>query len=193
MPEVAEAFLAGGAEILQFRHKNFWSRETFGDAEQVARLCQDAGIQFIVNDRADYAALLSAGLHVGQDDLTPRDARRVIGRDVPLGFSTHTLAQMRAAQSEPVDYVAFGPVFTTASKETPDATVGVESLATVRAMTAKPLVAIGGITLENAAACWSAGADSVAIIGDLLREDCTTAELRERMAAFVRAGRVCHM
>jgi len=191
--EVAEAFLAGGAEILQFRHKDFWSREIFAAAEQVACRCSDAGVPFIVNDRADYAAMLGAGLHVGQEDLTPVDARCVIGWEAPLGFSTHNPEQMRAAGSEPVDYVAYGPVFATTSKERPDATVGVEGLARVRAMTTKPLVAIGGITLENAAACWSAGADSVAVIGSLLQGGGTPGALRERMATFVRESRICRM
>ena len=190
---VAEAFLAGGAEILQFRHKDFWSRETFAAAEQVARLCRHGGVPFIVNDRADYAAMLGAGLHIGQDDLTPADARCVVGREAALGFSTHNPEQMRAAQSEPVDYVAFGPVFTTLSKKRPDATVGVEGLTLVRAVTTKPLVAIGGITLENAAASWSAGADSVAVIGGLLHGCGTTGALRERMATFVLAGKACRM
>jgi len=191
--QVAEAFLTGGAEILQFRHKDFWSRETFAAAEQVACLCRDAGARFIVNDRADYAAMLGAGLHIGQDDLSPVDARCVLGWDAALGFSTHNPEQMRAAQSEPVDYVAFGPVFTTLSKERPDATVGLGGLTRVRALITKPLVAIGGITLENAAACWSAGADSVAVIGSLLRGGGTGAALRERMAAFVQAGKTCRM
>ena len=191
--EVAEAFLAGGAEILQFRHKDFWSRDTFAAAEQIACLCADASAQFIVNDRADYAAMLGAGLHIGQDDLTPVDARRVIGGQTPLGFSTHNPEQMRAAQSEPVDYLAFGPVFATASKERPDATVGIEGLTLARAMTAKPLVAIGGITLENATACWSAGADSLAVIGSLLRGDCTAAAVRDRMAEFVQRWQICRM
>jgi thiamine-phosphate pyrophosphorylase len=191
--EVAEAFLAGGAEILQFRHKDFWSRDTFSTAEQVACLCADASVPFIVNDRADYAAMLGAGLHIGQDDLAPVDARRVIGFRAALGFSTHNAEQMRAAQSEPVDYVAFGPVFATSSKERPDATVGMEGLARVRAITTKPLVAIGGITLENTAACWSAGADSVAVIGSLLHGGGGAAAVRDRMAAFVQRWQICRM
>ncbi len=178
---------------MQLRHKDFWSRDTFAAAERVACLCRDAGVQFIINDRADYAAMLGAGLHIGQDDLAPVDARRVIGGEAPLGFSTHNPEQMRAAQDEPVDYVAFGPVFTTASKEKPDATVGLDGLALVRVITPKPLVAIGGITLENAAACWSAGADSVAIIGSLLLGGGSGAALRDRMAAFVQEARACRM
>ena len=164
----AEAFLEGGAAILQFRHKAFWSRDTFAQAEQIAQLCRQFNAAFIVNDRADYAALLGAGLHLGQHDLSPADARRVIGGSAMLGFSTHNPAQMADAQDEPIDYVAFGPVFPTASKERPDPATGIETLRAVRALTSKPLVAIGGITRENAHLCWNAGATSVAVIGDLL-------------------------
>jgi len=183
--ETAEAFLEGGARILQFRHKSFWSRETFAQAERIAQLCAGAAALFVVNDRADYAALLGAGLHVGQDDLAPADARCVIGAAAILGFSTHNPAQLRAAQDEPVDYVAFGPIFSTVSKDRPDPTVGPEGLRAARAMTAKPLVAIGGITRENARLCWSAGADSVAVIGDLLPAgDRGKEALRQRMAEW---------
>src|SRR5690348_7305629 len=107
--EAAEALLEGGAEILQFRHKTFWTREAFAEAERIAALCRDAHAQFIINDRADYAALLGAGLHLGQDDLSPADARRVVGPAAVTGFSTHNPEQLRAAEAEPVDYVALGP------------------------------------------------------------------------------------
>jgi thiamine-phosphate pyrophosphorylase len=178
----AAAMLEGGAGILQFRHKDFWSREVFVQAEQIAALCREASVPFVVNDRADYAALLEgAGLHLGQNDLLPADARKVIGNNAVIGFSTHTAEQMRAAAFEPVDYVAFGPVFPTISKERPDPTVGLEGLRAVRALTQRPLVAIGGITQSNAAACWSAGADSVAIITGLLPDPCTPASIRARM------------
>jgi thiamine-phosphate pyrophosphorylase len=139
-----------------------------------------------VNDRADYARLLHASLHLGQDDLLPADARLVIGDEAQIGFSTHNPDQMRAAAFEPVDYVAFGPVFTTASKERPDPTVGIAGLRTVRGLTEKPLVAIGGITRANAALCWNAGADSVAIIADTLPDPCTQRALRERMEEWLR-------
>jgi thiamine-phosphate pyrophosphorylase len=184
--EAAEAFLEGGAEILQFRHKAFWSREIFAEAEKVAGLCRQANALFIVNDRADYAALLGAGLHLGQEDLAPTEARRVVSPGTPIGFSTHNPDQMRAAESEPVDYVAFGPIFQTASKEQPDPTVGIETLRTVRALTRRPLVAIGGITRDNAALCWKAGADAVAIIADLLPLSCTKQTLRDRMSQWQR-------
>lgn len=183
--EAAEALLEGGAQILQFRHKDFWSREIFAQAEEIAKLCSQAGALFIVNDRADYAALIpGAGLHIGQNDLSPADSRLVIGSQTILGFSTHNPTQMRAAATEPIAYVAFGPIFATASKERPDATVGIEGLRTVRALTTRPLVAIGGITRGNARACWSAGADSVAIIADLLPLSCTKQTLRDRMGEW---------
>jgi thiamine-phosphate pyrophosphorylase len=165
--DAAEALLEGGAKILQFRHKAFWGRDVFAEAGQVAALCRGAGVPFVVNDRADYAAMIGAGLHVGQDDLSPTDARKVVGATATVGFSTHNVAQMAAALSEPVDYVAFGPVFPTASKENPDPVAGLDGLRAVRALTALPLVAIGGITRENAHLCWEAGADSVAVIADL--------------------------
>jgi thiamine-phosphate pyrophosphorylase len=181
----AAAMLEGGAQILQFRHKGFWSRDVFAQSEAIAVLCAQASVPFIVNDRADYAAMLNAGLHLGQEDLLPEDARRVIGELAIIGFSTHNPAQMRAAASEPVDYVAFGPVFSTVSKERPDPMVGIEGLRAVRALTVRPLVAIGGITRQNAAECWNAGADSVALIGDLLPNPCAAASIRQLMANWL--------
>jgi thiamine-phosphate pyrophosphorylase len=176
--------IEGGAKILQFRHKAFWSRDTFAQAETIAALCREAHALFIVNDRADYAALLGAGLHLGQDDLSPADARRVVSRDAITGLSTHNAEQMRAADREPVDYLAFGPVFGTRSKDRPDPAVGIESLRDGRALTRKPLVAIGGITRDNASICWRAGADSVAVIADLFPLSCTKGTLRNRMTEW---------
>ena len=180
-----EAFLEAGARILQLRHKTFWSRETFALAEQIQALCTAANVPFVINDRADYAAILHAPLHIGQEDLTPQDARRVIGPDAILGYSTHNPKQMQAADTEPVDYVAFGPVFSTASKDRPDPTVGLAGLAHIRTLTTKPLVAIGGITRDNALACRNAGADSVAIIADLYPVPCTKLTLRDRMTEWL--------
>jgi thiamine-phosphate pyrophosphorylase len=191
--EAAEALLEGGATIVQFRHKSFWSGEVFAAAERVADLCRAAGALFIVNDRADYAAMLGAGVHVGQEDLAPADVRRVIGPDAAIGFSTHRIDQLLAAAAEPVDYLAYGPIFITGSKERPDPTVGLGGLRQARVLTLKPLVAIGGISLEEAAACWMAGADSVAVISGLMPGECTKAALRDRMAAFLRAATACHV
>jgi thiamine-phosphate pyrophosphorylase len=166
--QTAEALLSAGVRILQFRHKGFFSRDVFQKMERIAGLCRDASVPFVVNDRADLAALFGAALHLGQDDLPPTAARRVTGQNLIFGFSTHNEVQLRAALTEPVDYLALGPIFGTASKQNPDPIVGVAELQRLRALTQKPLVAIGGITLANARSVLNAGADSVAVIGDLI-------------------------
>jgi thiamine-phosphate pyrophosphorylase len=181
----AAAILEGGAQILQIRHKEHWSRQTFATALEIARMCREAGAQLIVNDRADIAMLLEAGLHVGQDDLSPRDARRLMGPDALIGFSSHNAAQIAAAGGEPVSYLAFGPVFTTASKRNPDPVTGIETVKECCALVDKPLVAIGGITRETARAVLAAGADSVAIIADLLPAELSNQSLRERMEEWL--------
>ena len=191
---MARALLAGGAGILQYRHKGFWSRGRFDEARQIGLLCRAAAIRFVVNDRADYAAILNqagipAGLHLGQEDLSPRDARTIVGPDVPLGFSTHNQEQMSAAAVEPVDYVGFGPVFGTATKENPDPATGVAALRQVRETTRLPLVAIGGITLETAAECLRAGADSVAVISALMTQPFSLAGVTEQMREWQRLVR----
>jgi len=182
----AAALLEGGAGILQVRHKGHWSRDFFETARTVARLCREAGVPLVVNDRADFALLLEAGLHVGQDDLAPRDARKLIGHEPLLGFSSHNVSQLCAAGGEPVDYVAFGPVFTTVSKRNPDPVVGVEEVRRCRTLIDKPLVAIGGITRDTAPSVLEAGADSVAVISDLIPEPANAKSLRERMEEWQR-------
>ena len=182
----AASLLEGGAGILQIRHKGHWSREFFETARDVARLCREAGVPLVVNDRADFALLLEAGLHVGQDDLTPRDARKLVGSEPLLGFSSHNVNQLCAAGGEPVDYIAFGPVFPTRSKSNPDPVVGVAEVRRCRTLIDKPLVAIGGITRETAPAVLEAGADSVAVISDLIPEPATAKSLRERMEEWQR-------
>jgi len=167
----AAQILEGGARILQFRHKGFFSRDVFDQARQIAALCRGADATFVINDRADIARLLDAGLHLGQDDLSPSDARRVLGDGSFIGFSTHNEAQFRAAADQPVDYVALGPIFGTSTKLNPDPIVGLEELRRLRPLTDRPLVAIGGITRNNARRVIEAGADSVAVIGDLFPED----------------------
>jgi thiamine-phosphate pyrophosphorylase len=182
--EAAEGILEGGAKILQYRHKTLWTQSVFNQAKQIAQLCQQSEAIFIINDRADYALLLAdlnAGLHLGQDDLMPADARTVIGPAPVIGFSTHNTAQMEFAKTNPIDYVAYGPIFPTTTKERPDPTTGLEALRAIRTLTTKPLVAIGGITGQNAAQCLRAGADSVAIIADLFPAPCTKLTVRERM------------
>jgi thiamine-phosphate pyrophosphorylase len=177
-----EQILASGAQILQFRHKGFFSREVFATMERIAQACRDARVPFVVNDRADLARLMNAALHLGQDDLPPSAARRVVGSETLLGFSTHNETQLRAAAEEPADYLALGPIFGTASKLNPDPVVGLEGLRRLRPLTPRPLVAIGGITRENARAVLDAGADSVAVIGDLFPED---GNLRRRIEEWL--------
>src|SRR5581483_2788772 len=142
LERAAAAFLEGGAGILQIRHKGHWGRDIFESAREIGRSCSEAGALFIVDDRADMAMLLDAGLHLGQDDLWPRDARRLMGRDAVIGFSSHNVQQVCDAGAEPVNYVAFGPLFATASKRNPDPVMGVERLQGCRALVDKPLVAI---------------------------------------------------
>jgi thiamine-phosphate pyrophosphorylase len=163
----AEALLEAGARILQFRHKGFFSRSVFKDASHIAELCRSAGALFVMNDRADIAMLLGAALHLGQEDLAPADARRILPAGSVIGFSTHNEPQLRAGDLEPVDYLAIGPIFATGSKLNPDPVVGLDRLRALRPLTQKPLVAIGGITRALAPKVFEAGADSVAIIGDL--------------------------
>lgn len=181
----AEALLEGGARILQLRHKGHYSRAVFETASQLAVFCLRAGARLIIDDRADIAALLDAGVHLGQNDLPPRLARRVLGESRILGYSTHNEAQLRAAAGEPADYLAIGPVFETFSKENPDPALGLERLPALRALSEKPLVAIGGITRDYAQAVLRTGVDSVAVIGDLMPEEMTKAAVRGRMEEWI--------
>lgn len=181
----ADALLEGGAGILQLRHKQHFTREMLRIAMTVRDACRQTGCVLVINDRADIAAILDAGLHLGQDDLPPALARRVLGPSRPLGFSTHSEAQLAAADSEPVSYLAIGPVFSTASKENPDPPLGLSRLPALRATTKKPLVAIGGITRETAPAVWAAGVESIAVIGDLLSAGIEKHLVRERMEEWL--------
>jgi len=175
--------LEGGAKILQFRHKGFLSREAFAWLEQIAGLTRAAGAALVVNDRADLAKLFGAWLHLGQDDLLPSIARRVVGPDATIGFSTHNEAQLRTGSAEPADYLALGPIFGTMTKENPDPTVGLKELRRLKPISNRPLVAIGGITRANAMQVIEAGADSVAVIGDLFPED---GKIRARTEEWIR-------
>ena len=141
------------------------------------------GASIVVNDRADLAMLAKAGgVHVGQDDLAPSDARRLLGPAALVGFSTHTVAQIEAAIREPLSYLAVGPVFGSATKDTGYSAVGVDLVSTAaRVAGSIPVVAIGGITLDTASSVLEAGATSVAVIGDLL----THGDPRARVAAYL--------
>jgi thiamine-phosphate pyrophosphorylase len=191
--DAAEGLLEAGAEILQFRHKGPFTRAAFGAGERVSELCRAAGALFVVNDRADVALMLDAGLHLGQEDLRPPEARKVVGAHRMVGFSTHNEAQLRAAAFEPVDYVALGPIFATGSKENPDPVLGIKELRKMRPLTRRPLVAIGGIREESFRSVWSAGADSIALIGGWVPEICTKTAIRTRFDLLLATARAwCH-
>ncbi|MGC2662089.1 MAG: thiamine phosphate synthase [Bryobacteraceae bacterium] len=188
--DAARAVLGEGAKIIQYRHKAIWTQEVFDEAAEIARLCAEAGALLAVNDRVDYAKLLGTAVHLGGDDLSPFAARRVLGSDAVIGFSTHNAFQVKRASEEQVQYLALGPIFSTTSKANPDPVVGIEGLSKCRSLTTKPLVAIGGITMEQAAAVLQAGADSIAVISGLLGGDSTLSSLRERTKAWVAATRL---
>jgi thiamine-phosphate pyrophosphorylase len=170
--ELARVLTAAGARLVQFRHKAAYTRETYEQARAIGHIIQQAGGRYIINDRADVALMLGAdGVHLGQDDLPPAAVRQIAGDKLFVGFSTHNEEQLRAGDREPVDYLAIGPIFGTSSKANPDPVVGVEELRRLRAMTEKPLVAIGGITRERAPEVLAAGADSVAVLSDIFGDD----------------------
>jgi thiamine-phosphate pyrophosphorylase len=181
-----EAFLEGGVKLLQIRHKGHYSRSLYEQCQQIASTCRQAGARLVIDDRADIAMLLDCGLHVGQTDLPPEKARALIGDARLLGFSTHNAQQLAHGDQMPVDYLAIGPVFPTGSKQRPDPVIGLEELPTLRRLTSKPLVAIGGITLENAPSVIAAGIDSVAVISGLLPEGATSRTIRSRVEEWRR-------
>jgi thiamine-phosphate pyrophosphorylase len=173
MLNFAEALLTGGATILQYRDKSSAAGRFLSNARELHRLSLDRA-KLIINDRVDLALACDAdGVHLGQDDLSPTAARKIFdqikdGRTRIIGFSTHNLSQVHEADSMPIDYLAVGPVFATSSKVNPDPVIGLDGVRAARAATQKPLVAIGGITRANARQVREAGADSVAVIADLL-------------------------
>jgi thiamine-phosphate pyrophosphorylase len=167
--DLAEALAGSGVELIQYRNKTASSRQFFDISRQLSSALGPRGVRLIVNDRPDIALLSGAGgVHVGQDDLGVEDARAICSPDRWVGVSTHTLDQLAAADRTSADYIAFGPIFPTATKKNPDPVVGTELLRKARQMTEKPLVAIGGITLDRAGEVYRAGADSLAVIRDLI-------------------------
>ena len=163
---LAAAILAGGAPLLQLRAKHASTRELIALARAVRAEADRAGARLILNDRAAVARLVGTGVHLGQDDLPPAAARAILGPEAVIGFSTHSPAQMDAAvRAGSVDYLAFGPIFATRSKENPDPAQGVATLAAIRARCPLPLVAIGGVGADTIPGVRAAGADAVAVIG----------------------------
>jgi thiamine-phosphate pyrophosphorylase len=179
--DYAKDLAAGGATFIQYRNKVGSTREMLSHAREIRRAL-DKSVTLIMNDRADICLAAGyEGVHVGQDDLSPEGARIVIGPERILGVSTHNLEQLGEADAGPANYIAFGPVFATGSKRNPDAVVGLDGLRAARAATKKPLVAIGGITRANARSVIEAGADSVAVIADLLSSPAKVAEEFSRL------------
>ena len=168
--QIAASLAEAGVRLLQYRNKQAPARELLEKSRALAGELLPRQVTFIVNDRADVAALAGAnGVHVGQDDLAVESARQIVGPSSIVGVSTHNLEQFAAAAATSADYIAIGPVFETGTKANPDPVVGTEMIRAARRLTDKLIVAIGGITLERAAEAMAAGADSLAVISDILR------------------------
>ena len=166
---LAKSFLRGGCRFFQVRAKDLADRLVYDELQQIAAACREYGGRFVVNDRLDLAlASWAAGVHLGQDDLPVAVARRLLGTAAIVGLSTHDEAQFIQALSEDVDYVAVGPIFESPTKPGANRPVGCETLSRLTSMTELPVVAIGGITLENVTQVWEAGAASVAVVSDIV-------------------------
>lgn len=168
--EQVKLLIEGGARFIQLREKFLSPGDFFPQAEEAISVAREHNVKIIINDRVDIALALKAdGVHLGQDDLPPEKAREILGENAIIGFSTHSVEQAIEAVKLPIDYVAIGPVFATKTKENPDAIVGIEGVRQVRnAIGEFPLVAIGGITSENFREVFKAGANSLAIISEIL-------------------------
>jgi thiamine-phosphate pyrophosphorylase len=169
--EQVKCLIAGGAEFIQLREKHASPKDFYQSAIEVLEYARPRNVKIIINDRVDIALSTGAdGVHLGQEDLPPEQARKILGENAIIGFSTHSVAQAIEAMKFPVDYIAIGPVFPTVSKENPDDVVGTEGVKIVReAIGDFPLVAIGGITFENAQNVLQSGADSLALISTILK------------------------
>jgi thiamine-phosphate pyrophosphorylase len=172
--DVAAAWLDAGVSLIQLRAKSSTLGPIVGLASSIVPLCRQRGVRLIVNDRADAAVLSGAdGVHVGDADLSPAEVRTIVGDAAVVGFSTHTLEQVRQALDQPISYLAIGPIFRTRTKSSAWPEVGIEGVRAAVAIVQgrMPIVAIGGITLDRARDVIAAGAASVAVIGDLLTAD----------------------
>jgi thiamine-phosphate pyrophosphorylase len=188
--DCAQAFRDAGVMLLQYRDKQAMPQEILQNAATIQKIFEGTGCALILDDRADIAALAGwQGVHVGQHDLSPAGARAVMGADGIIGLSTHNGTQVLEGDAAferigGAGYLAIGPVFATASKENPDPVVGLEGVRRARSLTKLPLVAIGGITRENAASVLDAGADAIAVISDALGRD--AAETAVRCAEWIK-------
>jgi len=167
--ECAQKLADAGVRLLQYRNKRASTRELFESSIELVSLLAPMNVSVVVNDRADVAVLAGAnGVHVGQEDLGVEKGRQVVGPEKLVGVSTHNVEQFQRAAASSADYIAVGPIFATGTKSSPDSVVGTEFIRKVRLLTDKPIVAIGGITLERAPEIIESGADSVAVISDIL-------------------------
>lgn len=167
--KTATDIMDGGAKILQLRAKKLSSKEFLETARIIRKITKDRGAVFIVNDRVDIALMTDAdGVHLGQDDLPVREARRLLGNDKIIGYSTHNMREARVAKKLPVDYISFGPIFPTETKEDAQTPKGIKGLSEVRKAVNIPIVAIGGITETNLIYVLKEGADSAAMISEIL-------------------------
>jgi thiamine-phosphate pyrophosphorylase len=186
--DLARAYLDGGARLIQIRAKDLASGAYLALCDGLVQAAAPYHASIIVNDRADLAALANAaGVHVGQEDLAPAEARRLVGLAAIVGFSTHTVAQIEAAVREPISYLAIGPIFGTNTKHTGYTAVGLGLVSTaVRLAGDIPVVAIGGITLDTAPALWRIGAAAVAVISDLVNSGDPGARVASYNRAYAR-------
>ena len=170
--EQVKRLIDGGAKLIQLREKRLSPKQFYREAVEAIEIARIAGAKIIINDRVDIALVTKAdGVHLGQDDLPPEQARNVLGPEAIIGFSTHNVGQAVQAANKPVDYIAAGPVFATLTKDKPDPTIGLAELRVIsEAFRDLPLVAIGGITAENAQSTLDAGADSVAVVSYLITD-----------------------
>jgi thiamine-phosphate pyrophosphorylase len=184
---VQQRLAEAGVALIQLRDKHGSAREIYEASRRLVDQIGPRGVRIIVNDRPDIAAMTGAGgVHVGQEDMPVEDARRIVGAGRWVGVSTHNLEQFRAAAGTSADYIAVGPIFPTATKTNPDPVVGLELLRAVRQITRKPLVAIGGITIQSAESVFRAGADSVAVVSDLLQAPDPAERAQEYLAVAAR-------
>jgi thiamine-phosphate pyrophosphorylase len=184
--EQVRLLISGGATVIQIRDKRASPRELYQQAAAALQVARAHDAKLIINDRVDIALALKAdGVHLGQTDMPVAAARHLLGQAAIIGFSTHNLVQARLAMTLHIDYLAFGPIFETGTKQNPDPVLGLDVLQEVRAITGSlPLVAIGGITLRNSADVLKAGADSLAIISELVADPAQIAENMRKMLAL---------
>ncbi len=187
--QLVEQYLKGGIRFLQVREPTLSDSLLYPQLLRIQSLCEPLEAQFVINDRVDLALAVRAhGVHLGQDDLPVRVARDLLGKEAIIGLSTHNRQQFLEAQAQDIDYIAMGPIFSTSTKEAEDPPLGVEALGALIADSRFPVVAIGGISLEEAPQVWTSGADSVAVISDLAN----AADPAQRVSRYLALGKEPH-